>query len=174
MAWSKDTRAPENAGITIKGVPVDIQNEDRFAPVGAFAYSPLAQELFSVDNGVLALLVVYLAKKNPAMLERIINKYLDNVTDLLSDIVESGKTHPLSAINAHTTFAVVAHRFGIINDAGYLKIVDQTRSIIDKIVQLNAADIAGSGMLTGLEVFAGGGKRSRGGIAKLANLKAFK
>lgn len=163
----------ENSTIIRRGFPVDIQNEDRFSPMGGFAYSPLAQDLMSIDNGVLALILLKLARDRPAALERLAEKFMDNITDLLSDIVQSGKTSPIASINASTTFAVVAHRFGIITDSGYLKMADQTRSIIDKLIQLDAGSIAGSGMLAGLQTFVGG-SQGRRGIDAFKTVKALK
>lgn len=177
ILWTSDFKCPENAMILRRQVPVDVQNEDRFSPRNTFAFNPLAQELFSYDNGVLAAVLLLMAKKDPKSVERLATKLITSVGNLLEDILQSGKTNPLSAINSHTTFACVAHRFGIIDDSHYLKIVDQTRSIIDKIIQLSAADIAASGVLNGLSVFAEGGKRgarSTSGLSRLSNLLAVK
>lgn len=151
MTYNPELRAPENAGITLRGVPVDIQNEDRFSPVNSFAFNPLAQELFSVDNAVLAVVLVTIAKQKPEALVKLMEKYIDSTTDILTSIVNSGKSHPLTALNASTAFAVVAHRFGIITDAGYLKMADQTRSIIDKLIQLNFAEMSFEGLTSLVE-----------------------
>lgn len=139
-------------------VPVDMQNEDRFSPRNTFAFNPFSQILLSYDNGILAGLLYLMARKNPAALERLASKLMANVSKMLGNILASGRGNPLAAINAHTTFACVAHRFGIIDDSHYLKIAGQTRSIIDKIFQLNAADIASSGILTGLSTLVEGVK----------------
>lgn len=138
--------APENAIIVRRNTPVDVQNEDRFSPMNGFAFSPLAQNLFSADNGVLAGLLFLIGRKNPKALERLAVKYMDSVSKMLIAITNSGKSHPLTALNASTQFAVVAHRFGVITDSGYLKIADQTRSIIDKLIELNFAGMVFDGL----------------------------
>jgi len=141
----------ENATIIRRYMPVDVQNEDRFSPMNTFAYSPFAQDLLSYDNAILAFILVKIAKSDPKLLAQLAGKYMDNTTKLLMAIVESGKAHPLTALNASTAFAVVAHRFGIITDSGCLKMLDQTRSIIDKLIQLNFANVALEGIGTLVE-----------------------
>lgn len=190
ILWTADFKCPENSMILRREVPVDTQNEDRFSPMNGFAFSPLAQEYFSVDNAVLAGIVLLMAQKNPKGLERIIVKYMDSVTKILTTVVESGKTHPLTALNASTCYAVTAHRFGVITDSGYLKMADQTRAIVDKIIQLQwGAELIGqSGLLAGLSSFVEGNKittktgvsdrgstveKSLQGLGALANLKAI-
>lgn len=148
MTWNPEARDPENSAIIIKGKPVDIQNEDRFASVGGFAFNPLAQELFALDNFVLLFL---LSKVPKGQLVGLMKDYMKGVTKILCAVAESGKAHPLTALNASTQFASVAHRFGIISDQHYLKMADQTRSIIDKLIQLDFAGMAMDGLTTLVE-----------------------
>lgn len=172
--WTPAFECPQSGIILRRGVPVGWQDEDRFSPMNSFAFSPLAQNLFSVDNGILALFLVKLYQKSPAELAKLASQYMDNVTKLLIAIVNTGKAHPLTAINATTLFSTVAHRFGILTDSGYLKVSDQTRSIIDKLIQLSAAGLAMDGLTslvehaqTGSEVGAAPAK----GLGILADLK---
>lgn len=166
ILWSPDYTTPENAIILRRNVPVDVQNEDRFSPRNTFAFNPFAQEWFSTDNGVLVAFLFMLAKKDPKSVERLAARLMANVTSMLNAVIATGKSHPITALNATTTWAVLAHRFGILDDSHYLKISDQTRHIIDTLQQLSAAGIA----MDGLQVFAEAGT----GIAKMSNLKSLK
>lgn len=141
--YSPDYRCPEDAGIKIKSIVVDVQNEDRFSPSSSFAFNPLSDDLFDLRNFVF---LVLLKKLGTEKLRLLLKDYMKNITNILVSVVESGKTHPITALNASTTFACVAQRFGIITDANYLKIVDQTRSIIDKLILKDFAGVAFDGL----------------------------
>ena len=143
-----EARSPENAGLIVDGAIVDIQNEDRFSPNSKFAFNPMTQELLSIDNFLLMLL---LKKLSSAQLVDVAKAYMGNITKMLTEITKAGKAHPLTALNASTQFAVVAHRFGVITDSGYLKMADQTRSIVDKLIQINFLNIGLDGLTSLVE-----------------------
>lgn len=156
--YSPDLHTPENAGIIKNGVVVDIQNEDRFSPQNGFAFNPLAPDgLMSVENLILLFIVKKFSEtpEGRVQLASIIKNYLDSTTKILTSIVETGKAHPVTALNASTLFSVVAHRMGLISDAGYLKMADQTRSLADKMILMAAAGIAFDGVSSLVEA---GGK----------------
>lgn len=168
---AQEGKVPENFIIVRRGIPVDVQNEDRFSPMNTFAFSPIAQNYFSIDNVVLAAAVLKMAKDRPQLLAKLMDNYMNNVTKILAAVLNSAKTHPIAMLNAHTTFACVAQRFGILNDSHYLKIVDQTRSIVDKLIQLDFLN----GALGGLETLVEGAQGIGTGAATLAaSLKSVK
>lgn len=148
--YSETEQPPQAAQITIRGVPVGMQDEDRFAPVGSFAYSPLTSEISDFQNVALVSILLALSRSPDGRdkIFKLADTYIKSTTKLLESIVESGKTHPLTALNASTAYAVTAHRFGILTDAGYLKMADQTRSIIDKLITLDFANLALDGLQT--------------------------
>jgi hypothetical protein len=168
--YNKDYRAPEDAGIKHRGVITDIQNEDRFSPVNTFAFSPMSQEYLSLDNAILLILVARLAKSDPKGLAKLMAKYMDDVTGLLGKIADAAKAHPITALNAGTMYAVTAHRFGVITDSGYLKIVDQIKSIIDKLILINFAGVAMDGLSVLVEGSKVGAEGAAAGLPALLSL----
>lgn len=165
----EETKTSKNAYILRRGVPVDIQREDRFTPFNTFAFSPLSQDLLSLDNGILGLLLFVIGKKSPETLAKIMNNYMTSVTKILTSLSDAGKAHPITALNTQTTFAAVAHRFGILSDSGYLKLVDQQRSLLDYYRFLGTVGIAIEGVSTLVEAGASAAEQ----ILPLMKLKAL-
>lgn len=148
ILWSPEFKCPEDSMILRRNVPVDIQNEDRFSPVNSFGFNPLSQDIFSLDTAALILLIKLC--ENPKI-QGLAKLYIQSVTKILTTLIDAGKSHPITALNAITAYAVTAHRFGIITDSGYLKLADQTRSIVDKLIQIDWANIGLSGLETLVE-----------------------
>jgi hypothetical protein len=112
--------------------------EDFFQPQDRFAFSPLPSFPVSVEG--LALFMI-LKKLGPAAVEKLAYKYIDSVESILNGLLKAGKASPYVGINNTTAWACVAHRFGLIDNGGYLKIVDQSRNIITVMQQLAAVEI---------------------------------
>lgn len=160
----------KNAFALYRGFPTDIQREDRFSPVNSFAFSPLAQELFSIDNSLIGLLLFYIAKKDPSLVIKLFDRYMTNVSAILRTLTEAGKAHPVTSLNTQTTFAVMAHRFGLITDSGYLKLVDQQRNLLDYFKALGTVGI----VLQGVETLAEAGtKITESAVSTLGSLKSL-
>lgn len=145
---------PKNQMIVRRGVPVDIQREDRFSPVNGFAFNPMSQDYVSVDNAVLLMLLKQVSR-DPKALVALMAAYMKHTTDILNGVLNASKFHPLAALNSHILWACAAHRFGIINDSHYLKIADQTRSMFDKLFTVELLPAIGA-VLAGPEKIASG------------------
>ena len=166
-------RDPENSAIIIRGKPVDIQNEDRFASVGGIPFNPLAQDYLQVDN----LLLLYLLKQfkeQPKLLKDLMESYMKSVASIINTIADSSKTHPLLGLNNSTLIACICHRFGLINDSHYLKIADQSRKLLDTTQWDIIGKLIGSNVNQGLHTLVEGGKGAGGAFAKLTELAAVK
>lgn len=110
---------------------------------------PTTQNLFSLDNGVLLLVMAKLLKTNPVLFRDLVAKYLDSCTKIVCSIMDSchGSSATTVIIN-NTTVACVLHRIGLIDDGGYEKIVDQNRNIFDKEFWRTGAEAALTGITT--------------------------
>lgn len=167
--WDKKQRDPENSGIVIRGKPVDIQNEDRFASVGGVPFNPFGQDWLQPDN-LLVLWILKQFKDNPKELRALMESYMKNVASIINTIADSSKTHVILGINNSTLIACILHRFGLINDQHYLKIADQSRKLLDTEQWNILGSLIGGQVNQGLHTLVEGGKGAGGAFAKLAEL----
>lgn len=128
-----------------------IQGNTPFQYSDRTAFSPLPENLYSQEGLFVALLFWKLAKDKPEVFERIAIRYMNNVTDIITHVADSGKAHPFNHLNSTTLAAAIAHRAGLISNGGYIKVIDQTRSIIDKLINLNFGGLAVEGLGTLVE-----------------------
>lgn len=154
--------------------------EDFFAPKDKIPFSPLPNNVLTAEGAFLGLLLFKMLKDKPKMLERIIIKYLDSISGICGSIMDSGKTNPLTGVHNTTVLATMLHRLGLIDNGGYLKIVDESRNIISVMQAQVTAGIA----LEGVQTFVEGSKttstagkygitRTASGLGLLANTKTI-
>lgn len=155
-----------------------IQGNTPFQFQDRTGFSPLPSNMFSQEGLFIGLLLFKLMKDKPQLFERLARRYMDNVTSIINHIADSGKAHPLSHLNSTTLAAAVAHRNGLLDNGGYVKVIDQTRSIIDKLINLATAGLALEGVQTLVEgtsttqrVTRYGETTSQQGLAALANIR---
>lgn len=156
--YNQQYRAPVDAGYIRNGVAFNVQDLSHFTPNQPFAFSPLAQELMTVENAPLVLLALQFAKtpEGREQLLELAKTYIVALTGILTEICDSGSTHPLNHLNATTAFAAISHRFGLMTDSDYLKVVDQTQHIIDEIIKQTWAGEVLQGITTLTKSVAGG------------------
>jgi hypothetical protein len=93
-------------------------------------------------------------KEGMKSLERLMVKYLDSCTTIISSVQDACHSNWLTALNNQHITAAISHRIGLIDDAGYLKIIDHYRSVFDKMFLLSAVD----GTITGVTTLVQGAK----------------
>src|SRR4030042_96599 len=81
-----------------RGAKVGFQREDRFSPVNSFAFSPLTQTMSDFQN-VALVGILAAASRSPEGLKMVMHfaeKYMDDVTKILTSILDAGTTHPMT------------------------------------------------------------------------------
>lgn len=156
-----------------KGIPLIIAKEDKFLPQNRFAFSPLPYDVMSVEGVAFALIMLKLSKtpEGQKILERLAMKYMDSIASIVESVQGPAKTHWAVGLNAQTTTAAILHRTGLIDDGGYEKIVDQSRTVFDKIWTKDFVEKMASNLTTlveGSKVSAEGGT----GLGALAAILA--
>lgn len=111
------------------------KTEDKYFKEERFAFSPITANTFSIDNMALLLLVAKYSTtlEDRKMLKDIIIQYLKTAGGILESIQKSSSQNWLTALNNQHIAAAMLHRIGLIDDGGYLKIVDHFRSVFDKM-----------------------------------------
>ena len=158
-----------------KDLPIPVEKEDKFQEQNRFAFSPLPYEPLSLEGAVLLLLVTKLSKtpEGQKSLERIILKYLDSCGRIIESVEEACHSNWLTALNNQHISAAICHRIGLIDDGGYLKIMDHYRSVFDKMWQAQMAGKILDGAVTivgGTKVGYGETGRGAAGIGALASI----
>lgn len=147
---------------------VDFQKEEHFA------FSPMPQNVFTVENIGFILLVVKLSKTPEGIktLERIALKYLDSCTKIISSIQESCSGNWLTALNNQHITVGMTHRIGLLDDGAYIKIFEHYRAVFDKMWEKSfITDTVGS-VTTLVQGSKAGGSTGVGALATM--LKALK
>lgn len=131
---------------------VFFQHEDHLA------FSPATQS-FSMENLILILFLVKLSKTPEGMktLERIAVKYLDSCARIVESVESACHQNWLTALNNQHIAAAIAHRIGLIDDGGYIKIVEHYRSVFDKQYVLGGVEALGTLVIQGVQAAAPGG-----------------
>jgi hypothetical protein len=123
-------------------------DEDYFFSEDHVAFSPATQETLSLENIMLALIILKLSKTPEGMksLERIAIKYLDSCARIVESVENACHSNWLTALNNQHIATAISHRIGLIDDGGYIKIMEHYRAVFDKLL---ISDVA-LGTLTGI------------------------
>jgi hypothetical protein len=160
--------------ITPSNQLLSVHEEDHFETERHLAFSPLTQEM-SIENLLLFFAIFKLSRSPEGIktLERLAVKYIDATARIIESIQASSKSNWLTALNNQHITAAMVHRIGLIDDGGYLKIVDHYRNVFDKLYVLDAALSALGGVTTLVEgstskvTPAYGGTTELGGLATI-------
>lgn len=109
--------------------------EDFYIPQDRAAFSPLPLNPVSIEGFALLLLAAQFAKtpEGQKSLERIINKYLDSCARIVESVQDACHSNWLTALNNQHITAAISHKIGLIDDGGYLKVMDHYRAVFDKM-----------------------------------------
>ena len=131
-----------------------------FQPQDRMAFSPLPSQPYSTEGVALLLIIANFARtpEGQKSLERIVVKYLDSCTKIIESVEDACHSNWLTALNNQHITATIGHRIGLIDDAGYLKIMSHYQSVFDKMWQ---KDIA-LGALSGVTTLVQGSKINQG------------
>jgi hypothetical protein len=121
-----------------------------FQPQDRMAFSPLPSQPYSTEGVALLLIIANFARtpEGQKSLERIVVKYLDSCTKIIESVEDACHSNWLTALNNQHITATIGHRIGLIDDAGYLKIMSHYQSVFDKMWQKDVALGALSGVTT--------------------------
>ena len=113
-----------------------IADEVFFQKQDHVAFSPAMQETLSLENLMLAILVVKLSRtaEGTKHLKDIIIKYLDSCARIVESVEEACHSNWLTALNNQHIAASISHRIGLIDDGSYIKIMEHYRSVFDKML----------------------------------------
>ena len=111
--------------------------EDAFYKEERVAFSPITANTWSLDNLALILLIAKFSKtaEDKVHLKQIIVKYLDSCARIVEAVEDACHSNWLTALNNQHIAAAISHRIGLIDDGGYIKIMDHYRSVFDKMLQ---------------------------------------
>ncbi len=142
-----------------------------FQPQDRMAFSPLPSQPYSIEGAALLLIIANFAR-NPEgqkSLERIVIKYLDSCTKIIESVEDACHSNWLTALNNQHITATIGHRIGLIDDAGYLKIMSHYQSVFDKMWQKDVA----LGALSGVTTLVQGSKTTTGEGASATGIPAL-
>lgn len=137
-----------------------IHQEDFFQSQDRFTFSPLPSYPVSVE-GLAFLLIVKKLMETPEgkkTFERLAIKYLDSCARIVESVEDACHSNWLTALNNQHIAAAITHKIGLIDNGGYLKIVDHYRNVFDKMWQ---AQMAGH-ILDGVTTIIGGTRTGYG------------
>lgn len=151
FATAKDVIIPDHAIGEVLILPNDpIQGGSPFQPQDRMAFSPLPTDPLSIEGLALFLLIANFAKtpEGQKSLERIVLKYLDSCARIIESVQDASHSNWLTALNNQHITATISHRIGLIDDAGYIKVLDHYRSVFDKMLQTEWLGTAITGVTT--------------------------
>ena len=133
----------------------EIADEVWATPELHVAFSPATQEL-SLENLFLVVAIVKLSKTPEGMkhLKDIIIKYLDSCARIIESVQDACHSNWLTALDNQFITATIAHRIGLVDDGGYIRIVEHYRGVFDKML---ISDVA-LGTLSGVTTLVQGSK----------------
>lgn len=129
---------------------IRILDEEYFEHEDNIAWYPGTSEQFSLQNVMLVLFMAKLMKtgEGQARLERIITKYLEVTGRIVESVADSSKTNWLNGINNVEFLAAITHKIGLIDNGGYVRMLNSVRTRFDKIYSAEAALSALGGVTT--------------------------
>lgn len=135
-----------------------IADEVYATPENHLAFSPATQDL-SFENLFLVVALIKLMKTPEGMksLERIVIKYLDSCSQIVASVESACHQNWLTALNNQHIAAAIAHRIGLIDDGGYIKIMEHYRAVFDKMYLLGGLESLGTLVIQGAQAAAPGG-----------------
>lgn len=114
----------------------EIADEVYATPEQHVVFGPATQEMLTLENAVLALVIFKLMKTPEGMksLERITIKYLDSCARIVESVEQSCHSNWLTALDNQFITATIGHRIGLIDDGGYIRIMEHYRGVFDKML----------------------------------------
>lgn len=180
IASAKNVIQPEYALGDILLLPNNpLQGNTPYQPQDKAAFSPLPREPFSIEGALLLGVILTFAKtpEGQKSLERIIVKYLDSCARMVESVQDACHSNWLTALNNQHITAAIGHKIGLIDDAGYVKILDHYRSVFDKMFAIALVGDTITGVTTlvqGAKVqtaaAAGASPETSSGLAALTNI----
>lgn len=148
-----------------------LQGSEPFQPQDHIAFYPGTSELASIENVLLAGLVIKLSKTKEGlkMLERIIIKYLESCAKIVASVEDACHSNWLTALNNQHIALAISHKMGLVDNASYVKIMTHYRSVFDKMFILQTA---GKG-IEGLHTLVQGAKVASEAGFGLSSLKGL-
>ncbi len=151
-----------------------------YQPQDRMAFSPLPSQPLSIEGLALLGIIFNFArtKEGSKSLERIIIKYLDSCTKIIESVQDACHSNWLTALNNQHITLAVAHRIGLIDDAGYLKTLSHYQSVFDKMLKISAFETTFQGITTLVQgakttqVGLGGEQSEAGGLPAVIGMLA--
>jgi hypothetical protein len=112
-------------------------------------------------------------EEGQARLERIAIKYLDVTGKIIEAVADSSKTNWLNGINNVEFCAAICHKLGLIDNGGYVRMLNSVRNRFDKLYVFESARTALGGVTTliqGSTYKAEEGGISTSGLATIAQI----
>ncbi len=137
-----------------------------FQPQDRFAFSPLPSNAMSIEGLALLGIIFNFArtKEGNKSLERVIIKYLDSCARIVESIQDACHSNWLTALNNQMLTNQIAHRIGLIDDAGYMQVNSHYRSVFDKMLSVEVLTIVGGNMMQGITTLVQGAKTTQAGL----------
>lgn len=141
-----DNWARENGGNPYWQNGFQAHYEDYYGPKDKAAFSPLPNNPLSIEGALIGAIIAIFMRtpQGQKSLEKIIEKYLDSCARIVESVQEACHSNWLTALNNQHITAAIGHKMGLIDDSGYLKIVDHYRSVFDKMLQESYISILGN------------------------------
>lgn len=146
--------------------------ENFFQSEDHVAFSPATSRHGIETLGLLALAARF--SKTPddrKMLKEIIIKYLDSCARIIESVQDASHSNWLTALNNQHIAAAISHRIGLIDDGGYLKILDHYRNVFDRVANIEILSTTLGGVTTlvqGSKISSGEAGMSGQGLGSLA------
>lgn len=127
-----------------------VQGGIPYQPQDRMAFSPLPGEPLSIEGLALLGIIFSFArtKEGSRSLERIIIKYLDSCARIIESVQDACHSNWLTALNNQMITATINHRIGLMDNAGYLKVMSHYTSVFDKMYLLSAFSDTFQGITT--------------------------
>jgi hypothetical protein len=105
-------------------------------------FSPFSFDLQSVENLFLLIMIAKLMQTPEGLkqLTGLYTKQMESVTSMVLSLSKAGMANPLTGALTSMLNSSLLHRFGLIDDAGYLRATEHMRTVSDRLNTLATID----------------------------------